>query len=164
MTAKLDWRFLGNHLLEPWPIFLSILRGPISVYLKYYAASIFLTQSQQTQNILYNIYTTSVQRRRRWTGVVYILYKCFAITWPLAECCANAGVYRATYPRHIFSLLTVWIPSVCHQTGLTDEAALLPPEKESRQRYLKDAAHANMRRSISGGVMLCHRITNHKQF
>ena len=44
--------------------------------------------SQQTQNIcitfiqcwtkqLYNIYTMLDQRRRRWTDVVYMLWKCF---------------------------------------------------------------------------------------
>ena len=29
---------------------------------------------------LYNMYTTSAQRRRRWADVVYMLYKCFVCT------------------------------------------------------------------------------------
>ena len=64
---------------------------------------------------LYNIYTTSAQRRRRWAGVAQILYKCFVFAGLLQKTVKGSnwkqilpfGLIPCVYP-----LWTVWTHDV----------------------------------------------------
>ena len=47
-----------------------------ALYLRIKYKKLLYTCPANTKH-LYNIYTTSAQRLRRWSNVVYILYKCF---------------------------------------------------------------------------------------
>ena len=46
-----------------------------------------MSTSQQTQKNC--IYTTSAQRLRRWTSIVYMLYKCFLFAGITCVCCSS---------------------------------------------------------------------------
>ena len=77
--------------------------------------------TQQTQNILYNICTTSAQRLRRWSNILQMLYKMFCVYWErMIKCVGDRGhysdaasgcsflIYIYIYSRPTYSISSAW--------------------------------------------------------